>query len=63
MTRKTVRSVLIYAGYHSDTKTFTRTYIENRISIQAARAAFQVGYQMKQNGMKCGCDECKGQSQ
>lgn len=49
---------LEYAGYHNDTKTLVRLYIENRISYPTAQAAFKKGSTRRANGLKCHCREC-----
>jgi hypothetical protein len=58
MNRKTALASIEYAGYHNDTKTMTRLYIENRISYQAAQESFNRGIAKRQNGMKCTCKSC-----
>ena len=57
--RETALAYIRIAGYHEDQKSFVRLYVENRISYQVAIASYRLGYQQKQNGMKCVCFECK----
>lgn len=56
--REKAIATLKVAGYHQDKSLFTKVYIENRLNIQVAQQAYEVGYKMKQNGMKCNCCEC-----
>lgn len=46
------------AGYHNDTKRFTRLYCESRISRPVADQAFQTGVKQRANGVLCNCSEC-----
>ena len=59
MTRKDVLTSIRIAGYHGDQRRFTRLLIENRISANAAGAAYRQGEKQKQGGMKCACFFCK----
>lgn len=47
------------AGYHDDTASYTRLYIENRVSYTAARAAFTAGRAQRAAGSRCTCSDCK----
>lgn len=47
------------AGYHDDTRTFVRTYIEGRISYGKATEQWHKGQQMKKSGVICECFHCK----
>jgi len=47
-----------YAGYHGDTQTAVRIYIEHRISFAAYLAEYRIGARKKAAGMRCGCAEC-----
>jgi hypothetical protein len=58
MTRKQALVYMQIAGYHGDTKRFTRLTIESRISKPVANGAFEAGVKMKQTGVKCGCADC-----
>jgi len=58
MTRKNALTVLRIAGYHEDMRTFTRVYVENRVSLQVARREYAAGQQAKANGIACHCHEC-----
>lgn len=51
--------MLRVAGYHRDSKTFTRLYVENRVSREAADAEWRRGADMKAAGIACGCTDCK----
>lgn len=59
MDRKTALVVLRVAGYHSDKKTWVRTYIENRVSYKVATVEWQRGERMRADGITCTCQECK----
>ena len=59
MKRKDALVYMREAGYHGDTKSFTRLVIENRISRHAANAEWQRGEGMKQAGVPCSCIDCK----
>ncbi|MCP3681798.1 MAG: hypothetical protein GY861_03825 [bacterium] len=59
MSRKTAIELIKISGYHQDGD-WVRVYCENRISRQVADKAYQTGYQMKMNGVKCNCLNCKG---
>lgn len=58
MNRSTALVVLRTAGYHDDRKTWTRTYIENRVSMRVANAEWQRGQGMKAAGVPCTCRDC-----
>jgi hypothetical protein len=58
MKRKDALNAIMYAGYHEDTRTGTRLFIENRISFEVYNAKFNEGRQRKRNGQRCGCSEC-----
>lgn len=62
MNRKTALVTLRTAGYHGDSATWTRTYIENRVSRAKAGEEWQRGQQMKAAGVKCECRECKAEA-
>uniref|UniRef100_A0A6M3JHA0 Uncharacterized protein n=1 Tax=viral metagenome TaxID=1070528 RepID=A0A6M3JHA0_9ZZZZ len=59
MTRKQLINQIVYAGYHNDLDQGTRLFVENRISMQAYRKAFERGRLLFRNGMKCNCPECE----
>lgn len=46
------------AGYHNDVKTFTQVFVLSRLSREAANQAFITGQTMKENGVKCDCEDC-----
>jgi hypothetical protein len=52
-------TLLRVAGYHEDRATFTRLYIENRISKKNADEAYRSGRQAKAAGVRCDCHDCK----
>lgn len=59
MTRRQAINHLRIAGYHHDMRSFTRLYVENRVSIKTAREAFAEGERMRDGGMACTCSDCK----
>jgi ketopantoate hydroxymethyltransferase len=59
MTRKQRLVAMRVAGYHGDTRTFTRLYIEGRVSMPAAQEAYAQGVKAKEAGVPCSCFECK----
>lgn len=59
MTRRQAINHLRVAGYHADMRSFTRLYVENRVSIKAAREAFAEGQRMRDGGMPCTCIDCQ----
>jgi transposase len=63
MKRKDVLELIKVAGYHNDTKTHTRLYVENRISMSSANEYWSMGVQAKKNGIKCNCNSCHKQTQ
>ena len=62
MKRKDAIALLTYAGYHEDSRTWTRIYCENRVSVQVAREAWRQGQKLKAKGMPCGCRECRNEA-
>jgi hypothetical protein len=58
MKRTDALVVIRVAGYHSDMRTFTRTYTENRVSYAAAWAEYQRGSAMREAGVPCSCPDC-----
>lgn len=46
------------AGYHEDSAAFTRLYIENRVSLAAAKEAFRNGRAQRAAGVPCSCRDC-----
>lgn len=46
------------AGYHDDSRSFTRLIIESRVNRQAMNEAWNNGKIAKQNGVRCNCHEC-----
>lgn len=56
--RATLTSLIRTAGYHDDKATFTRLYVENRISKAAADEAFRSGRQARAVGVRCTCSAC-----
>lgn len=58
MTRQHALQFMRIAGYHADTKSFTRLFVENRVSKSASNEAWLAGVSAKKSGMKCTCLDC-----
>jgi hypothetical protein len=58
MKRKDAINHILIAGYHGDNAAYTRLYIENRVSLDVAKAAFKQGTDMKEAGVGCSCSAC-----
>lgn len=59
MTRKQALDSCRYAGYHKDHDTFTRIFVENRISYLKAHEAWSQGVDARLNGVRCTCRDCQ----
>lgn len=46
------------AGFHNDTRTFTRAIIERRVNREAMNAAWAAGVAARNSGGRCQCYEC-----
>jgi hypothetical protein len=57
--RETSLTLARIAGYHENTASLTRLYIESRVSRRAMTQAFQNGRLAKKSGAKCHCHECR----
>lgn len=62
MKRADALSALRIAGYHSDHRSFVRTYVENRVSRKVANEEFTRGAALKRAGVLCTCFECGSKS-
>lgn len=58
MKRKDAIELLKLAGYHEDSSAFTRVYLDSNLSRNAADAAYNLGYELKEGGMPCTCAKC-----
>lgn len=47
------------AGYHADSASFVRLYVEERVSYAVAKEQFRTGGEMCRSGVRCDCYECK----
>ena len=47
------------AGYHNDSRLFTRLVIESHIKRESIGEAWRTGVSAKLNGVKCLCPDCK----
>jgi len=57
--RETALRLAKIAGYHGDSKTFTRLIIECRVNRQAMNSAWYAGERALEAGVKCHCLDCK----
>ena len=58
MKRKDALAYIKVAGFHNDSKTFTRLYVENRIAYSGAVKEWRDGAAMR-GKVRCDCHECK----
>lgn len=58
MNRKNALGWIRIAGYHNDTFSFVRLYVENRVSRASADQAWRNGVAAKRNGVPCSCRDC-----
>ena len=58
MKRKDVLESIKLAGYHNDSRLFTRLLCENRISRKAADDAYRAGTILRGTGFVCTCSDC-----
>jgi hypothetical protein len=56
--RQTALTEAKIAGYHDNTRYFTRLIIEARVNRQAMNEAWANGQAAKLAGLKCGCTYC-----
>ena len=47
------------AGYHGDSKTFTRLLVESRVSRSTLAEAWRNGAMARARGVECHCLDCK----
>lgn len=59
MKRKDALTATRIAGYHDDSRSFTRLLVEHRISKQAADNEWTRGKNIKKAGVPCSCHNCK----
>jgi len=57
--RRDALVLLRSAGYHSDVRSFTRLYVENRVSRPAADTEWRRGAAMRAAGVCCTCTTCR----
>jgi hypothetical protein len=57
--REVALTKLRVAGYHADSASFVRLYVEERVSYGVAKEQFRIGAQMHTAGTPCDCFECK----
>lgn len=58
MTRKQALVFARIAGYHNDSRAFTRLRIEARVALPHLLDQWHNGQRQKAAGVKCGCYEC-----
>lgn len=59
MKRSDAINAMRIAGYHDDSKRFTRLLVENRVARDVADKAWILGKKQKAGGMPCACPNCK----
>lgn len=59
MKRKDALEHIKVAGYHGDSRGALRIYTEARISHSAYTAAYAAGQRLKNDGVACGCIDCR----
>jgi hypothetical protein len=58
MNREIAIALARIAGYHADSRAFTRLIIEARISREEMNRAWRLGVRAKDAGVRCDCREC-----
>lgn len=56
--RQAALALIRASGYHGDSR-WQRVYIEHRISLSAAMAAWQAGKAARASGVRCDCVDCQ----
>jgi predicted lipase len=59
MKRQDAIALMRIAGYHSDSRSFARLFLENRVNKATADEAYVKGQQQRSAGMGCHCFKCK----
>lgn len=59
MQRATALTLAKVAGYHNDSRSFTRLIIESRVARPKLTEAWQHGVTAKRNGVRCDCRDCR----
>lgn len=59
MTRTDALTYAKVAGYHGDSKAFTRLIIEARVGRAHMNRAWHTGERAKAAGVPCSCPDCK----
>ena len=57
--RQTAIAQAKVAGYHNDTRWFTRLIVESRVARPIMNEAWRHGALAKEAGVRCECPECK----
>jgi hypothetical protein len=60
MNRETAITLAKVAGYHADSRAFTRLIVEARVNRATMNAAWHAGQQANAAGVRCHCRECTG---
>jgi hypothetical protein len=58
MKRADAIALIRLAGYHQDSCTALRIYIENRINFATYKQAWREGNAARESGVKCSCYKC-----
>lgn len=59
MNRNTLITLVERTGYHGDQAEGTRLLIENRLSMEAYKRAWNAGSLKKKQGVPCHCHQCQ----
>jgi hypothetical protein len=57
--RETLLGLARIAGFHGDSKRFTRLVVESRIARRHLDDAWRAGVKQRDQGIPCNCPECK----
>jgi hypothetical protein len=56
--RDTAIALARVAGYHQDSRAFTRLIIESQVRRDVMNEAWRAGVRAREAGVRCGCREC-----
>lgn len=59
MKRAIALSMMRTAGYHDDSRSFTRLLITARVSHAVAQQQWAIGRKLRDAGVRCDCLDCR----
>lgn len=59
MKRSDALSAMRLAGYHDDSRAFTRLVCTTRVSREKANEQWRIGRQLRAAGVRCECFTCR----